>query len=51
MTVGAGRRGPITEELQRRFFDIITGESEDEFGWLTPVESPKAATKTEPQMA
>jgi len=51
MTVGAGRRGPITEEIQRRFFDIITGESEDEFGWLTPVEAPKAATKTEPQMA
>ena len=51
MTVGAGRRGPITEEIQRLFFDIITGESEDEFGWLTPVEAPKAATKTEPQMA
>ena len=49
--VGAGRRGPLTEEIQRRFFAIITGESEDEFGWLTPVEAPKVAATTEPQLA
>lgn len=37
--VGAGKRGPITEAIQRRFFAIVTGEREDNRGWLTPVES------------
>ena len=37
MTIGAGRRGPVTEQLQRQFFDIVTGRSEDPYGWLTPV--------------
>ena len=35
--VGAGRRGPITEKIQRRFFDVVQGRIADEFGWLTPV--------------
>ncbi len=35
--VGAGRRGPITEQLQKAFFDIVEGRVEDRFGWLTPV--------------
>ena len=37
--VGAGRRGPLTEEIQKQFFAIITGEAEDTFGWLTPVKT------------
>lgn len=36
-TVGSGRRGPITEELQSAFFRIIH-DGEDPYGWLTPVE-------------
>jgi branched-chain amino acid aminotransferase len=36
--IGAGRRGPVTAEIQQRFFDITTGEAEDTYGWLTPVE-------------
>lgn len=35
--VGAGRRGPITEKLQKAFFDLVEGNSPDTFGWLTPV--------------
>lgn len=35
--VGSGRRGPITEQLQRAFFDIVEGRAEDRYGWLTPV--------------
>jgi branched-chain amino acid aminotransferase len=35
--VGAGSRGPITEKIQRRFFDIVDGSYKDEFGWLMPV--------------
>jgi len=33
--VGAGRRGPITEKIQRYFFDIIEGKIDDPYGWLT----------------
>ncbi len=35
--VGSGRRGPITERIQKAFFDIVSGRAEDRFGWLTPV--------------
>jgi branched-chain amino acid aminotransferase len=35
--VGNGRRGPITERLQREFFAIVSGEKPDVHGWLTPV--------------
>jgi branched-chain amino acid aminotransferase len=35
--VGAGRRGPVTEKIQRRFFDIVDGKYQDDFGWLMPV--------------
>ncbi len=45
VTVGEGCRGPITERLQKVFFDIITGEVEDHFGWLTMTEDAKAATQ------
>ena len=44
ITVGQGRRGPITEKIQKRFFDIVSGRINDEFGWLTPV-----TTVREPQ--
>ena len=37
VVIGAGRRGPVTEELQRHFFDLVNGRSEDLYGWLTPV--------------
>ena len=36
-SVGAGRRGPVTERLQKEFFALIQGEAEDRYGWLTPV--------------
>lgn len=35
ITIGSGKRGPITEKLQRRFFDIIEGKADDPYGWLT----------------
>jgi len=41
--VGAGRRGPITEAIQKVFFDVVEGKSEDRYGWLTPVDVPVAA--------
>ena len=36
ITVGCGKRGPITEVIQSAFFDVINGETEDRFNWLTP---------------
>ncbi|MGC9521549.1 MAG: branched-chain amino acid transaminase [Anaerolineae bacterium] len=35
--IGQGTRGPITERLQSAFFDIVSGKSPDEYGWLTPI--------------
>ncbi|RLF41174.1 MAG: branched chain amino acid aminotransferase [Thermoplasmata archaeon] len=33
--VGNGRRGPITEKLQKEFQAITSGKKEDRHGWLT----------------
>jgi branched-chain amino acid aminotransferase len=38
ITIGNGRRGPITEAVQRAFFDLINGEVPDTHGWLTYVD-------------
>ncbi|MGH9241825.1 MAG: hypothetical protein ACRD3G_27585, partial [Vicinamibacterales bacterium] len=38
--VGRGRRGPVTEALQQRFFQIVRGETPDPYGWLQPVNVP-----------
>jgi branched-chain amino acid aminotransferase len=35
--IGIGRRGPITERMQKEFFATTSGEKMDTHGWLTPV--------------
>ena len=35
--VGKGARGPITEKLQKAFFDLVRGNTPDRFGWLQPI--------------
>ena len=40
--VGRGRRGPITEALQQRFMEVVTGRAEDKWGWLQYVDQPAA---------
>ncbi len=37
ITVGSGKRGPLTEKVQKAFFDIIDGRRPDTHGWLTVV--------------
>lgn len=37
LAVGDGKRGPITQRLQERFFAIARGKAEDVHGWLSPV--------------
>jgi len=38
ITVGSGRRGPVTEKLQRAFFGLFDGTTVDKWGWLDPVD-------------
>ncbi|HEX5474928.1 MAG TPA: branched-chain amino acid transaminase [Vicinamibacterales bacterium] len=45
ITIGEGRRGPITEAVQQTFFGIINGDVPDRQGWLTYV-YPGEPTKT-----
>ncbi len=44
IVVGKGSRGPITEKLQRAFFDIVEGKAQDRFGWLLPVSKNEPVT-------
>lgn len=37
VTIGLGRRGPVTEKLQEAFFARVEGRVDDAHGWLTPV--------------
>jgi branched-chain amino acid aminotransferase len=40
ITVGSGKRGPVTERIQRAFFGLFDGTTADEWGWLEPVVDP-----------
>ncbi len=31
--IGSGARGPITEKIQKRYFEYVNGEREDIYGW------------------
>ena len=42
--IGAGTRGPITEDMQNRFFGLFNGRTRDAWGWLDPVEAQPACT-------
>jgi branched-chain amino acid aminotransferase len=34
LPIGSGTRGPITQAIQQRFFNIVAGRHPDEHGWL-----------------
>jgi len=40
IAIGNGRRGPVTEILQKAFFGLFTGATPDKYGWLEAVEAP-----------
>jgi branched-chain amino acid aminotransferase len=42
--IGKGRRGPVTQAIQQRFFQIVHGDAPDTHGWLEAVTAPEAAT-------
>ncbi len=41
--IGEGRRGPITEKLQTRYFDQVKGRRSEHADWLAPVADSGAA--------
>jgi branched-chain amino acid aminotransferase len=43
ITIGNGKRGPITTQIQQRFMDLVHGVGEDPYGWLTYVRAERAA--------
>ena len=49
--VGNGRRGPITERIQKEFFAYIAGEIPDRYGWFSPVYADRAAEARKPALA
>ncbi|MGI8508751.1 MAG: branched-chain amino acid transaminase [Gemmatimonadaceae bacterium] len=44
ITVGKGRPGPITQQLQKQFLDVVNGRAADAHGWLTNVRAAQSAT-------
>ena len=47
INIGNGRRGPVTEAIQRRFFDVVNGREPDTRGWLTYVYRENGRRETE----
>jgi branched-chain amino acid aminotransferase len=45
IVIGPGHRGPVTERLQRAFFEVINGTVPDTHGWLTYVYAEEAALR------
>jgi branched-chain amino acid aminotransferase len=37
ITIGEGKRGPITERLQKLFFGLFDGSTVDRWNWLEPI--------------
>jgi branched-chain amino acid aminotransferase len=37
ITIGKGKRGPVTEKIQKEFYGIVEGKIADRHEWLTPV--------------
>jgi branched-chain amino acid aminotransferase len=41
--VGAGKPGPVTQQLQRMYLQTVHGETDDPHGWLTHVRAERAS--------
>ncbi len=48
--IGEGRRGPVTERVQKEYFAYIAGEIPDRYNWLTPVYAERAARARKPAL-
>ena len=45
ITIGSGRRGPVTTRLQQAFFDYVNGVVPDRHNWLQPIQIPSTASR------
>jgi len=43
--IGIGKRGPITAQLQKAFFDVVNGRNKKHKAWLAPVYPAKKKSK------
>jgi branched-chain amino acid aminotransferase len=50
ITIGRGKRGPITERIQKEFFAYIAGEIPDRYNWLSPVYAERTAAARKPAL-
>ncbi|HJW94341.1 MAG TPA: branched-chain amino acid transaminase [Thermoanaerobaculia bacterium] len=48
--IGTGKRGPVTERIQKEFFDYINGNIPDRYGWFTPVYAERSAATPKPAL-
>ena len=48
--IGNGKRGPVTERIQKEFFAYIGGDIPDRYGWFTPVYAERTATARKPAL-
>jgi len=48
--IGNGKRGPVAEKLQKMFFGLFDGTTEDRWGWLEPID-PGASSKIQRTLA
>ena len=46
ISVGTGKPGPLTLEIQREYMGLATGAIKDRYGWLTPVPPRKELAAT-----
>ena len=46
VTVGKGKRGPVTAGVQELFFGITAGQAPDRHGWLTHVRGPAGPARS-----
>ncbi|HEY8520652.1 MAG TPA: branched-chain amino acid transaminase [Gammaproteobacteria bacterium] len=49
--VGEGKRGPVTERLQKLFFGLFDGTTADRWGWLEPIEPAAGKGRADRPMA
>jgi branched-chain amino acid aminotransferase len=47
VTIGSGKRGPVTRQIQDAFFALVEGRAADRYGWLTYINPAMLVPKAE----
>jgi branched-chain amino acid aminotransferase len=51
VTIGAGKCGPVTRQIQEQFFALVEGRADDRYGWLTYVNDVMPVPRVEMRIA